>query len=157
MGLVGVWTGFLDGMDFIHDSRDQDHGSHASTVGSFAWQGSAPSSLCHRLWRKLPGPHTRTLCKQLFPFPHRLATHASPIGHPTLHRYRHHPAPIPTMTALTPSLSAYFHLRPVFHPFTRHNNLLYIHILPRLPLSHNNINANDARSKAAGIGGACVV
>ena len=56
--------------------------------------------------------------------------------------------PIPTTTALAPSLSA--HLRPVdyndrltpsFHPFARHNNLSHIDIIPRLPLCHNNVDA----------------
>ena len=37
------------------------------------------------------------------------------------------------------------------YPFTRHNNLPHIHIFLCLPLSHNNVNTNIARSKVAGI------
>jgi len=103
-----------------------------SSTGSVASQASIP----RHLQCKLPGPHMHTLCKQLLPLAHKHTARASTTAHPTLRRYRRHPAPIPTATATTlaPSLTAYFHLRPVFHPFTWHSDLLYIHILPRLPL-----------------------
>jgi len=34
MGLVGVWTGFLDGVDFVHDSREAWWGSEEVFEGS---------------------------------------------------------------------------------------------------------------------------
>ena len=59
-----------------------------SSTGSVASQASIP----RRLQRKLPGPHTHTLRKQLLPLAHKHAARASTTAHPTLRRYRRHPA-----------------------------------------------------------------
>jgi len=64
---------------------------------------------------------------------------------------------LPTELTHSFTTSGPFHLRPVVHPFTRHNDLPHIYTLPCLPLGYNNVNVNVAGNKAPGISSACMV
>lgn len=62
--------------------------------------------------------------------------------------------PPPRLRPLSARISA---PRPLFHPFTSHNDLTYINVFPRILFGHNNLNAGIAVSEAAGINNARAV
>src|SRR5579863_4296535 len=120
-----------------------------SSVGSFISQGSTPSPVASGvnspvLTRTLSASSSSLSQARDVPPPPPILPTAAAVA-------------TPTATALAPSLSAHRRLRPLFHPFTRHNNLLYIHILSRLPPGHSSVNASAAGSEAASVSNARAV
>jgi len=109
--------------------------------GQFRLAGLYTSPVASGVNTPVPTRTPSSSTSPLSPIPHKHATRASSaatIATPHLSTLRPRSRPPSARTSVD---------RLLFHLFTRHNGLQHIYVLPRLPLGHNNVDANVAWTK----------